>query len=316
MNDFKRYTVIYLSFVLIFFSELSVFSRKVISSSNQFKVSNSDKSNLAFEFGKDSLDLTEEVRYEITSKDVQIPMLIENRLMDFSVVQVLGVSSPGSGVIIAKKDSSYYVLTNNHVIGQMQEDEEIGIRTIDNNYHIADLIKKDKKIDVALLKFQSNKKYYPAFFDPNTNATVGQKIVLMGYALPSDQVSATNLRKSKGSILSFIRNNIDGYEIMYSNPSNLGMSGGPVYATMPTGFLERNDGNGGSCGWLVIPPLIGIHGRAEAYAFGGKSGANMGIPIHRILKNFQNDFLNAGIKKLPKEEETKLYIEGCPLFTR
>ena len=45
-------------------------------------------------------------------------------------------------------------------------------------------------------KFQSNKKYYPAFFDPNTNATVGQKIVLMGYALPSDQVSATNLRKS------------------------------------------------------------------------------------------------------------------------
>ena len=103
---------------------------------------------------------------------------------------------------------------------------------------------------------------------------------------------------------------------MYSNPTNLGMSGGPVYATMPTGFLERNDGNGGSCGWLVIPPLIGIHGRAEAYAFGGKSGANMGIPIHRILKNFQNDFLNEGIKKLPKEEETKLYNEGCPLFNR
>ena len=80
--------------------------------------------------------------------------------------------------------------------------------------------------------------------------------------------------------------------------------------------FERNDGNGGSCGWLVIPPLIGIHGRAEAYAYGGKSGANMGIPIHRILKNFQNDFLNEGIKKLPKEEETKLYIEGCPLFNR
>ena len=59
MNDFKRYTVIYLAFVLIFFSELSVFSRKVISSSNQLKVTNSDKSNLAFEFGKDSLDLTE-----------------------------------------------------------------------------------------------------------------------------------------------------------------------------------------------------------------------------------------------------------------
>ena len=46
MNDFKRYTVIYISFVLVFFFELTVFSRKVISSSNQLKISNSDKNNL------------------------------------------------------------------------------------------------------------------------------------------------------------------------------------------------------------------------------------------------------------------------------
>ena len=68
-------------------------------------------SNIVFEFGSDSLDSDEVIRSQVTAEDVKPPMLVENRLMDFSAVQVYGTAAPGSGVIIAKKNNYYYVLT-------------------------------------------------------------------------------------------------------------------------------------------------------------------------------------------------------------
>lgn len=278
------------------------------------KINNS--STIVFEFGSDSLDSEEVIRSQVTAEDVKPPMLVENRLMDFSAVQVYGTAAPGSGVIIAKKNNYYYVLTAKHVIGKILKGDEIEIMTIDGIYHLADLIKVDEKIDAALIKFKSKNKYYPAFFDPKTRAISGQKSVVIGYALASKETKVGSLRKSKGSILTVIKDNIDGYDILYNNATNVGMSGGPLYANMPKDFLNRNGGNGGSCGWLIIPPLIGLHGRAESYVSGGKSGANMGLSIHTVLNSFKNEFINEGVKKLPMEEETLLFKDGCPLFPR
>ena len=227
-------------------------------------------STIVFEFGSESLNSEEVIRSQVTANDVQPPMLVENRLMDFSAVQVYGTAAPGSGVIIARKNNYYYVLTAKHVIGKIFKGDEIGIMTIDGSYHLAELIKVDEKIDAALIKFKSPNKYYPAFFDPETRAISGQQSVVIGYALASKETKVGSLRKSKGSILTVIKDNIDGYDILYNNATNVGMSGGPLYANMPKDFLDRNGGNGGSCGWLIIPPLIGIHGRAESYVGGGK----------------------------------------------
>ena len=272
--------------------------------------------SLAFEFGKDSLELEKTTRYEITSEDAKPPMFVDNRLMDFSAVQVFGTAAPGSGAIIARKNDDYYVLTAKHVIGEILKGDEIEIMTIDGNYHSAELLKIDEKIDAALIKFRSNRKYYPAFFDPNTKAISGQKSVVIGYALASKEAKVGSLRKSKGSVLTVITDNTDGYDILYNNATNVGMSGGPLYANSPKGFLDRNGGTGGSCGWFIVPPLIGLHGRAESYRSGGKSGANMGLSIHTLLNSFQNVFISEGIKSLPKEEDTSLYKDGCPLFPR
>ena len=58
--------------------------------------------------------------------------------------------------------------------------------------------------------------------------------------------------------MTVIKDNIDGYDILYNNATNVGMSGGPLYANMPKDFLNRNGGNGGSCGWLIIPKVLKI----------------------------------------------------------
>ena len=120
---------------------------------NDKKIINS--STIVFEFGSDSLDSDEVIRSQVTARDVKPPMLIENRLMDFSAVQIYGTAAPGSGVIIASKNNYYYVLTAKHVIGNLLKGDEIEIKTIDGSFHSAELIKIDEKIDAALIKFKS-----------------------------------------------------------------------------------------------------------------------------------------------------------------
>ena len=110
---------------------------------------------------------------------------------------------------------------------------------------------------------------------------------------------------------------------MYNNATNRGMSGGPVFAKFREGIF-----NNPSNGWkpddldpedcqanhFVLPPLLGIHGRGEAYHSGGKSGANLGISIHSALAEVAPVLQSQGITSLPKESKTKLFVEGCPLY--
>ncbi len=67
------------------------------------------------------------------------------------------------------------------------------------------------------------------------------------------------------------------------------------------------------CRGFQVPVLIGIHGRAESYRAGGKSGASMGLNIHTLLSKFAPTLANEGITSLPKERETLLWKDGCPI---
>ena len=68
------------------------------------------------------------------------------------------------------------------------------------------------------------------------------------------------------------------------------------------------------CEFFTTPVLIGIHGRSESYRTGGKSGTSMGLNIHTLLSKFGPTLINEGITALPKERETLIFKDGCPIY--
>ena len=150
----------------------------------------------------------------------------------------------------------------------------------------------------------------------------------MGYALPFKEAKKGSLRKSEGSVISVINNNTDGYDVLYDNATNVGMSGGPVFTWIRNGRTEERDKLRSTwkldmktkkypkdfyCDSIEIPPLIALHGRAESYRYGGKSGVNMGIPIQKLLNIFGQSLKENGIEFLAKEKDTNLFKDACLL---
>jgi len=261
-------------------------------------------------------------KLRVTIEDAAPPLMVRNDLTDYSVVQVLPPSAPGSGVIVAYRGDDYYVLTAKHVIEGMADSETLEVMTPDGEYHESLVLGFSKDVDVALLRFRSSNYYYPAFIHDKTSPANGQKSSVIGFALPTAEAREGTLRKSFGEVLTLIENPTDGYDFMYSNVTNRGISGGPVFAKHRTGMLSGLEGWGPSiidssdcrADYFFVPPLLGIHGRGEAYATGGKSGANLGISIHTALSALFPVLRKEGIVSLPAESKTRLYIDACPLY--
>ena len=258
----------------------------------------------------------------LTIDDVRPPLMINNRMIDFPTVQVFGVASPGSGVIIAEKDNEYFILTAAHVVKGTGKNEYIEVMTPDENYHESRILLMSNKLDIALISISSTNKYYPAFIDSNTFPEADQRTTVIGYALATQEAREGTRRKSPGEVMTTIKQPKDGYDFMYNNATNRGMSGGPVYAKYRTGMLNNpeswasKDVKPENCqaNWFFVAPLLGIHGRGEGYHSGGKSGANLGISIQTALAEVAPALIEKGITSLPKEPQTLLFKEGCPLY--
>jgi S1-C subfamily serine protease len=59
----------------------------------------------------------------------------------------------GSGILVNKEKNRYYVLTNNHVIGNA---EEINVRLTDQREFKASLVGRDERKDVAVISFEGS----------------------------------------------------------------------------------------------------------------------------------------------------------------
>ena len=252
-------------------------------------------------------------RVNLTIKDFKYPMLFNNKIIDYLTVAVYGTAAPGTGVIIAKNNNSYYVLTANHVVGEILKGDEIEVQTLDGEYHSAELLISSEKIDGALIKFTSKNKYYQAYIDPNIYPETGMYIETQGYALASKEAKKGSLRKSNGSIITVIEENTDGYDIFYGAATNVGMSGGGVFTDYGQTTVEFNSDGWKTCTFST-PILVGIHGRAESYRAGGKSGASMGVSVHTMLKEFGGALVKEGVTSLPDELDTLIYKDGCPIY--
>ena len=250
-------------------------------------------------------------------------MAYNNDIPDYHIVEVVGPATPGGGVIIARKGKDYFLITAKHVVAQVGKGDEIDIITLDGVMHKATILKVSSKLDAAIIRFSSAKDYYPAFISEKVFPEQGKGVSVHGIALKNEHVTIKSRRSSIGGITAIVPGNKDGYEILYNAVTNVGMSGGGVftYPDVQEGNVEGWKYNmhkliHATCEYFRTPVLVGIHGRSEGYIAGGKSGINMGLSIHSVMQDLGSALISEGIKTLPKETETQIWKDRCPLHMK
>ena len=178
-------------------------------------------------------------------------------------------ATQGSGVIVEGDGSGYTVLTAWHVLKANKQGEQVDIITFDGKSHKGEIasLQKIGRVDLATIRFKATNSYLEASTGSSESARTGGTLYVSGYPLPTTSVPRRILRFTEGQVIANTNEEIpEGYQILYTNSTFPGMSGGPV-------FNER-------------AKLIGIHGRAETDArlnsevgFAVKTGTNQGIPI-------------------------------------
>ncbi|WP_293367063.1 tetratricopeptide repeat-containing serine protease family protein, partial [Microcoleus sp. CAWBG50] len=209
----------------------------------------------------------------------------------------------GSGVIIDRKDNTYFVLTNHHVVRYPDRYE---IVTSDGSRYPVYKMQELPGFDLALIQFQSNKIYRVAEFGNSDGLTGGANVYASGFPMPQPGREQRDYRFSPGEFQRYQPAGDNGYTMVYNSEVIPGMSGGPV--------LDR------------IGRIVGINGRSC-------SGLRLGIPINSFLANQRNlrqlqdssadntrpeDFLSLGGKNAEKgdyESAIRDYqraLQSCP----
>jgi len=227
-----------------------------------------------------------------------------NNIANEITVFIRGGGEPGSGVIIARVGDTYYLLTALHVVESINPGEEAYAVTYDNQNNPINTknIQKLPNLDLAVIQFTSNKNYPVATISnfnyrvyknreyPSEEYAVTQNlpqpeenfILIAGWPDGAGKIvfNPGILYENEAYAISNTEVSSQGYELVYTNLSHPGMSGGPVL-----------DSQG---------RLIGIHGRADGKNIdenlevidnylketGGmrvKIGFSLGIPINTFL---------------------------------
>ena len=207
-----------------------------------------------------------------------------------STVYISG-RSKGSGVIIGKNSGTYYVLTADHVVAVKPGEDEDPYKVIteDNQEgYKADYEKEISNIDLAILKFTSKKKYLVATLNKSPISS-GISVYVSGFipcSSSEDEGNAKQYQFSEGitsdasniksKLKSEGRQNIDRYDVYYSNKTLAGMSGGPVFdeagrvVAIHTSATQRKE-TSVSC-QSAIPE---------------DAGGNLGVSISKLLNSNQ-----------------------------
>jgi serine protease Do len=212
--------------------------------------------------------------------------------------------SQGSGVIIAKENNKYYVLTAHHVVRVQKTDNgpvAYGIITHDNVEHQISNITPllgNSEIDLAVIEFESNQNYDVATLGNSDLVTPGVPVFVSGW--PYDKALGRTTRQfAYGRVSTLLQPPYRGYAVGYDNNTMGGMSGGPVL-----------DAGG---------KLIAIHGKAdtdeskeyslqssgfddETAAKLSLTGYNYGIPINTFLEVQSDLNLDVSVDNTPPPE--------------
>ncbi|MBW4449717.1 MAG: serine protease [Spirirestis rafaelensis WJT71-NPBG6] len=217
---------------------------------------------------------------------------------------------PGSGVIIARKGNTYYVLTATHVVATEDKYEVV---TPDGKRYAVNYgtVKKLPGVDMAVLQFTSNQDYPVAKIGNSDQATEGETIYVAGFPQPTAAINHSIYVFTDGRITANASRPLaDGYALVYSNNSLPGMSGGSV-------LNEKGE-------------IIGIHGRADTTKTQAsdinpeivvKTNFNLGIPINTFLRLSSSAGVDVGVRPpiqqiatAPKADD--FFIQGGDKYSK
>ncbi len=167
--------------------------------------------------------------------------------------------SAGSGVIFKKDGNTYSVLTAHHVVKKAKGNCVI-LKSDNTRYKasVSEAIVPVAGVDLAVLTFQSDKNHKLAKLGDSDKATDYTKVYVAGAPEPSQAIPNRIIRVEDGKIDNR-KLQTNGYDLIYTNKTLRGMSGGPV-------LNQKGE-------------VIGIHGQGDQDK-GIKTGLNLGIPIN------------------------------------
>jgi serine protease Do len=139
-------------------------------------------------------------------------------------------TSTGSGVIIREDGSNIWVLTNNHVV---DDRDKFRIQMVDKTEYTAELVGKDPRTDLAVLKFKARKPLPAgsiASLGNSDDVKVGQWAIAIGSPLGYESTLTVGVISAKGRELdSFGRGSANYVDLIQTDASiNPGNSGGPL----------------------------------------------------------------------------------------
>jgi serine protease Do len=188
-------------------------------------------------------------------------------------------SSLGSGFVI---DESGYIVTNNHVI---EGADEVTVRFHDDTTMTADIVGRDDKTDLALIKVDTDRDLVAAEWGDSRQTRIGDWVLAIGNpfglggTVTAGIVSARSRDINAGPYDDFIQTDAS---------INRGNSGGPMFNTdgqvigVNTAIFSPS---GGSIGiGFAIPSAIAQNVVAQLREFGDVRRAWLGVRIQSVTE--------------------------------
>jgi Do/DeqQ family serine protease len=174
----------------------------------------------------------------------------------------------GSGIIVRHAQGTYYVLTNNHVVGDVSE---IMVATSDGKEYPAELVGKDERKDLAMVSFKTSDQYPLAVLGDSDTVRVGDWAIAVG------------------NPLGFM------FSVTQGIVSAVGRTGGP--ANNINDFIQTdtsiNQGNSGGALVNIRGEVIGINTWIASNNSGGSVGLGFAIPVNNAKRSI-DEFISRG----------------------
>ncbi len=208
-------------------------------------------------------------------------------------VLIRGERGHGSGVIVQKSGNTYYVLTAEHVV---RKPDDFKLVTADKQAHAIDYtqVQKLKGVDLAIVKFTSDKNYQVAKLG-TAKTSEGQDVFVSGWpsnGAVGNEAGGELIRQfTSGSISGFLPKPLNGYSMIYTNVTRAGMSGCPVLDTAGRvigihGMGDKEDARQLIESGISQEAAIGLASKI-------KPGFNYAIPIGTFLQKSSASGINS-----------------------
>jgi S1-C subfamily serine protease len=140
-------------------------------------------------------------------------------------------SRGGSGVIISESDDNYFVITNNHVVDDVNI--KYKLQTYEGQIYSAEVIEQNNSDlnvdDLALLKFKADKKYAVVKIKLNLSNYENTKVFASGFPFEENLQQSPKIKYTLGNVKQILPHPLmGGYQIGYTNNVHNGMSGGSI----------------------------------------------------------------------------------------